>query len=99
MTQYYVLFLYFLNLFLAVLGLLCYMGFSLFSESGGYFLVAVHRLLIVVASCCRAQAPGYVGLVVAARGLISCSSQALEHRLSSCGAQIYLQVGSSWTRD
>ena len=43
-------FILFVYLFLAVLGLLCYMGLSLFSESGRCFLVAVHRLFIVVAS-------------------------------------------------
>ena len=43
-------------------------------------------LLIVVASRCRAWALGAWTSVVAARGLSSCGSQALEHRLSSCGA-------------
>ena len=33
----------------AVLGLPCYVDFSLVAGSGGYYLVAVHRLLIVVA--------------------------------------------------
>ena len=37
-------------------------------------------------SCCRARALGVQALVVVARGLSSCGSQALEHRLSSCGA-------------
>ena len=82
-------FIFFLYLFLAVLGLLCYMAFSLFSESRGYFLVAVHRLLIVVASLiAERRLWGMWALAVAARGLISYSSQALEHRLRSCGAQI-----------
>ena len=43
-----------LNLFvylsLAVLGLYCCMGFSLVAVSRGYSLVAVHGLLIAVAS-------------------------------------------------
>ena len=37
-------------LFLAVLGLCCHMGFSPVDESWSYFLVAVCRLLNVVAS-------------------------------------------------
>ena len=37
-------------------------------------------------SCCRAQALGMWASVVVARGLSSCGSQALECRLSSCGA-------------
>ena len=64
---------------MAVLGLHCCMGFS---------LVAMHRLLIVVASHCRAQALGHTASVVVAQGLIRCGSQALEHRLSSCGTLI-----------
>ena len=32
-----------------MLGLPCYVDFSLVAGSGGYYLVAVHRLLIVVA--------------------------------------------------
>ena len=37
-------------LFLAVLGLRCYTGFSLVVASGSYSPAAVHGLLIVVAS-------------------------------------------------
>ena len=44
-------------------------------ESGGLLFVAVHRLLTVVAS------------LIVEHGLGSCGSQALECRLSSCGAQ------------
>ena len=40
----------FIYLFLAVLGLYCSVAFSLVAESGGYSLVAVCRLLIVMAS-------------------------------------------------
>ena len=40
----------FTYLFLAVLDLCCYAGFSLVVESRGYSLVAVHELLIAVAS-------------------------------------------------
>ena len=38
-------------------------------------------------SCCRAWALGARASVVAARRLSSCGSRALEHGLSSCGAQ------------
>ena len=38
-------------------------------------------------SSCRARALGTWALVVAACGLSSCGSPALESRLSSCGAQ------------
>ena len=41
---------YLFILFLAVLGLHCYVGFSLVAASGGYSLAAVHRFLIAVAS-------------------------------------------------
>ena len=51
----YYYFLYF-YLFLAVLGLRCYSGFSLVSESGGYSAVAVHRIHVAGFSHCRAQA-------------------------------------------
>lgn len=41
---------YTIYLFLVVLGLHCYMSFSLFAVNGAYALVAVHRFLILVAS-------------------------------------------------
>ena len=59
--------------FLAVLGLHCYASFSLFVA-----LVVVCGLLIVVVSLVEH------GLCFG--GLGSCSSWALEHRLSSCGS-------------
>ena len=37
-------------------------------------------------SCCRALALGHTGFSSCRRGLCSCSSQALEHRLNGCGA-------------
>ena len=43
-------FLIFFNLFLAMLSLHCCVGFSLVVANRGYSLVAVHRLLIAVAS-------------------------------------------------
>ena len=55
------------------------MGFFLLAASGGYSLVAVRRLLLVVA-CLGAEhgrAPGACAAVVAARGLRSYGSRAL----------------------
>ena len=43
-------FLFYSFLFLALLGLRCYMGFSLVAKSGGYSLVAVRGILLAVAS-------------------------------------------------
>ena len=51
------------------------------------------RLLIAVASRCGARALGAWASVVVACGLSSCGSRALEHRLSSCGAQAQLLRG------
>ena len=60
-----------------------------FSSCGewGLLLVAVHSLLIAVASRCGAQALGTQASVVVAHGLSICGLRALERRLSSCGAQ------------
>ena len=69
--KYIILFIY---LFLAVLGLCCYKGFSLVAASSGYSLVAVHGLLLLRNTDCGAH------------GRSSCGPRALEHRLSSCGA-------------
>ena len=41
---------FFIFLFLAVLGLHCYMGFSLVASGGGYSLAVVASLLTAVAS-------------------------------------------------
>ena len=46
-------------------------------------------------SCCRAWAQGAWVSVVVARGLSSCGSRALEHRLSSCSARAQL-LYSMW---
>ena len=69
-------------LFLAVLGLCGFAGFSLVVVSGGASLVAVCGLLIAMASPVVVQA-----LVVAAAGLSSFGSQGLEHRLKGYGTQ------------
>ena len=70
----------FKNLFLSVLGPHCCVGFS---------LVAVHGLLIVVASL--TQALGHVSF--SSCRLSSCGSRAPEHRLSSWSAWTKLSHG------
>ena len=64
-----------------------------FSSCGeqGLLFIAVRRLLIALASRCRARALGAQASVVVALGLSSCGSWALERRLSSCGtwAQLF----------
>ena len=78
----------FIYLFLAVLCLPCHSGISLVVASGGYSLVAVRGFLMVVASLIMDQGlSGTWASVVAAHRLIHCSSLAVEHRLSSCGAR------------
>ena len=52
-----IVFIFKIMLFLAVLGLRCCMGFSLGGASGGCSLVAVRRLLIVVASLAAEHGP------------------------------------------
>ena len=77
----------FIYLFLAALGLrCCAWAFSSCSKRGLLF-VAVHGLLIVVASHCGAWALGTRASVVVAHGLSTCGSRAVEHGLSSCGAR------------
>ena len=75
-------------LFLAALGLRCCALAFLWLRTAGATLRcsarASHRGGF---SCCGARALGTQALVVVVRGLSSCGSQALEHRLSSCGAQ------------
>ena len=64
-----------------VLSLCCCVDVSLVTENGDYSLAMVYRLLIMVASLiARVQALGHVGLS-------TYRSQALEHRLNSCGSQ------------
>ena len=53
----------------------------------GLLFVVVRRLLIAVASCCGVRALGARASVVVAHGLSSYGLQALERRLSSCGAR------------
>ena len=87
--NFYILFIY---LFLAALSLCCCAQVLSSCGEWGLLFVVVCGLLIAVASCCRARAPGVwaPGMrasVVVAHGLSSCGSRALERRLSSCGAQ------------
>ena len=68
----------FFYLFMAALGLRCFAW--AFSSCGAW---ASHCGGF---SCCRAWALGARASVVVARGLSSCGLQALERRLTSCGA-------------
>ena len=90
------------NLFSVALGLHCCMwAFSSCSEWGLLF-IAEDSLLILVASCFKARAPGVQALVAAGHGFSSCGSKALELRLSSCGSQVLVapqHVESSQIRD
>ena len=71
--------------FLALLGLCCCAGFSLVVVSGSfssmwYAGLSSQWLLLL-------RSTGSQDSIVTARGLSSCYSWALEHRLSSCGSQ------------
>lgn len=68
-------------LFVALLGLCCFMGFSLVAVSRGYSLAVVQGFLIAVASLLRSTGSR-------AHGLRSCSFWAVEHRLSSCDPRV-----------
>ena len=75
-------------LFLAALALHGCEGFFLVAASRGCSLVVVCRLLIAVASLVAEHRLQSVrASIVAAFGLGSCSSWAVEHRLNSCGTQ------------
>jgi len=69
-------------------------GLSLVAKSGGYSSVAVLGPLIPVASLVAQHCSRH-------SGFNSCSSQALEHDLSSVapGLFVWWHMGSSWTRD
>ena len=73
----------FAPLLLAMPGLRCFEGFSLVAESGDCSLLTAVASLVAEYRLQSAQAS-----VVAAHGLSSCGSQALEHRLSSCGHRL-----------
>ena len=67
------------TLFLAVLGLCGYTGFSRVVASGGSSLLSAQAALCDGFSRCRAWAGGCMGFR-------SCGSRGLEHSLNSCGA-------------
>ena len=77
-------------------------GLSLVAESGGYSLAGLCASHRGGFSCFGAQVLGAKASGVAAFGLRSCSSQALERRLNSCGCRGLVapqRVGSSQTSD
>ena len=61
-------------------------AFTSYGEQGLLFVAACGLLIVVASLCCRAWALGAQASVVAAHGLSSCGSWALEHMFSSCGA-------------
>ena len=67
-----------------MLDLCCSSGFSLVMMSWGFSLVAVLELFIAVTSLAMEHG------ALEHSGFSSRGSQTLEHRLSSCGTQVYL---------
>ena len=66
--------------------LCCCVGFSpVVAGGGGNSLTVVHRLLIAASLAAEHGLEGTWGPVAGVFGLRSCSFQALEHRLNSCG--------------
>ena len=80
-------FFYTLFIFGCVGSLLLRVGFHWLSPAGAALCCGAWASHCSGFSCCGTRAPGTRASVVAARGLSSCGSQALEHRLSSCGAR------------
>ena len=69
-------------------------AFPLIAVSGSYSLVALHGLLTAVSSLVTEhELYGMWASAGAARGLRGCRLEALEHRLSSCGARASLFCG------
>ena len=62
-------------------------GLSLVAVSGGTLHCGARASHCGGFSCCGALALGLQASVMVVHGLSSCGSQALERRLSSCGAQ------------
>ena len=74
--------------FLAVLGLrCCAQAFLSLWLAGATLCCGTQPSHCGGFSCCGARALGAWASVVVAHGLSYCDSWALEHRLSSCGAQ------------
>ena len=77
-----------------MLGLRCCVGFSLVVVSGATLCRSAWTSHCGGFSCCRARALGLSGFSSCVSGLRSCGSQALEHRLNSCGARAQLLCGT-----
>ena len=77
----------FIYIFGCVGSLLLCAGFSLVVASGGCSSLRCAGFSLGGFSWCGARALGVRASVVVALGLSSCGSQALEHRLSRCGAR------------
>ena len=89
---------YFLYLFLALLGLPCCAGSSLVVISRGCSWVAARGLLMAASLAAKHGLSGGRASILAARGLSAWGSRALEHRLSrlwGSGLASPWQVGSS----
>ena len=82
-SSYSFFFFFFINLFI----------YFIFGCVGSSLLHAGFLWLWCAGFCCGAQAVGTWASVVVACGLSSCGLRALEHRLSSCGAQAQLLHG------
>ena len=99
---YFFFFFFFSFFYFSALHLGCCTGFFLAARSKGYCFVLELRLLLAVASLVEHKLWGSLASVVAAQVLSSCSSQALEPGLRSCGAWGLVaprHVESSQTRD
>ena len=84
-----VLFLMIIYFFLTALGLAAGYGPFPAAVTGGYSPVTVHRLLNAASSLAvEHRLQGTQTSVAAAHALSSCGSQALEHRLNSCGTWV-----------
>ena len=82
-----------MSLFLSMLRLRCF-AHDLVASSRGYSPVAVHGLLMWRLLFLRSTCSEPVGFGSSMRGLSICCSQALEHRLGSCGPWAYLPLGT-----
>ena len=91
----FILFIYLLLIFGCVESSLLHTGFLQLWRAGATLRCCAQASHCGGSSCCRAQALGVRASVVVAHGLRSCGSQALERRLSTCGAQAQL-LYSMW---
>ena len=94
MGSFIYLFIYLFIIFGCVGSSLLHTGFSLeLRRAGATLPCGAQASYYSGFSCCRTWALGVWASVVVARGLSSCGSQALEHRLSSCDARAQLLRG------